>query len=134
MDNAKVKQNWLISFVLYYVILIFLKPFIFRNQEILSNMQALGSFFTIRILAAVIIMWIVYYCVYKKSGTKWLALMLFSLPLELGVFDKAVQVHFVSDIFILVYIVVIIYYWINCLWLYKSNSEKNLSCAQCVSN
>jgi hypothetical protein len=132
-----IRRQWLVSFYVYMggtALFTFFNFFKIDSYNQLSEL--IGVIFTILLGLFILFpvltpwFWITYHCAYKKRGTAWLMLFLISLPLgELanvaqGEWNQAMESGSFALIILMTFVGSEVFFWINCLRLYKFNSKR----------
>ena len=142
-NEKKIRAQWLISFLSYLAISLIIeftrcleiRFSEFTENTVLSFNFISGSFIS-SICNPVILFWITYHCSYKKRGTSWLMLMLIWIPAglllavgtmywnQLSLWNSLDTVLGKGWPLVLAALSTSIFFWFNCLRLYRANSVR----------
>ncbi len=115
----EIRKQWLISFLVRFVVMYALYLFVIINFQ-LSEFLEIAMHTSLVSLSA----FTTYHCAYRKNGTKWLLLLMVVLPID-RVWNVVQWVRDGAFSFwpmMVLFIAVEIYFWINCLKLYRVNT------------
>jgi len=153
-NNKKIREIWLTSFITVILVSFFLSNFwlLIKTSkewptliEKQANAYDIAMFFTIHLInhtfnqfIGIIGALMLYYFSYKKSGTKFLLLNLILMPISMlvllaGLFGaiflmyvpaKIPATQYLTPVTLFFSLLITIYFWVNCLRLYKVNKAK----------
>ena len=122
MCKDKVRREWLISLLVYCGTTAITLVFTFLIFDF-----SLGIGLASALVCAAVQFWIPYHCAYKKQGTAWLMFTMVSMTIRgwIGL-SKVEWVDWLLVDWLVISIVlgIQVYYWVNCLRLWKVNTAR----------
>lgn len=129
-ERRKFRKKWLISSITYQLILPLIFTigfFIYLNiaTDFQTSISIINNFLFFLIPSALIFLWL-FYCAYKKNGTKLLTFFLIVTPLGwLREFTEAYSFDPIYFIFMITSIPFFIWWYKDCLYLRALNKDIN---------
>lgn len=136
-SEEKVRKQWLVSLFIFTGISALSSLITYFGESSFKELSeytgiAFSILFGLFVSAVALIplFWITYHCAYKKRGTAWIMWIMISLPLgELsdiakGGWSQSAEWDSTGWIMVMTFLVVEVYFWINCLRLRRVNSER----------
>lgn len=119
-----VKKDWLISFIIQFIANAAVS-IIMSKQPGLSHLPLSVPAWTFPLIGIAIgscFSYLIYYCAYKKNGTKWLLLILIAAPLGLALsIFQYIPVLGIANTLVVAFIQ--LYYFIYTFRLYNINKQ-----------
>jgi hypothetical protein len=123
-QKKRIKRNWLISAILFQLVLPFIINFLTFQDNPLdhsSKGNIIGSIYIL--IVSLLCFWVIFHCAYRKQGTRLLTIGLVISPFYWigNIIESMVQhIPIMPLIFCSVFFV---WWYINCLYLKRLNKE-----------
>lgn len=132
--EEKIRRMWLISLLTYIVILMAFSIANSLPSAMVSENKENASIFIYHLITSILYpilwFWITYHCSYTKRGTAWLMWIMISTSISLLItvfttyWNQTVEWDSLSRMITICVFGFDIFFWINCLRLYKVNSAR----------
>ena len=122
VKKAKIRKMWLVTFIAFYLLIWYVINLLINS---LNENLATTIITTVACSAVILsIMFIIYYCAYKKQGTGLLSWIVIAMPFRVLLSFINEKVDFSSDPISVIYLFLFGFFWLSSLYLWKINKKE----------